>query len=818
MSAFTYQKGDVLGFAIDMTDAINPVISVYKNGQLYHVSSLSNSGSDDLIPFATLGSAGVIGGEATSALAAVTFNTIPETIIHDIPEGFEALELTGPLEKIQYLSTSGFITEPSNFPANQTYEDDVFNIPILKRSLDTSFTGGITQSYGEITIGNLDYTKDDWLDRSWNGREVKLLIGSPVWNLADYRNLARGISHELVSPDYNNLALKVRDKSGELNRPIKLRKFFGDSYEYSSYIEGSEGEYETLYNAGVAEGQFIPIAYGECYQVPAVLIDAAELIYQVHDGPISQVVAVYDKGLAVDFTGIEREGKFQLHAQPVGTITADIHGAKFTGFNAQDKVVGNYFPWGDHHSLANTTNGTLDSPTSTVTNSSSTGHYKAFSEVGHNSGKFAVTFELTDMDTGADIRIGVSNGLYSSLSGYLGSATAEWALSMDGNKLTEGVTTTSFMSALSESDKITLEINMDDKEIYYRVNNGSSVQVWDSTDLADLNNCFIGVSVGKGTNPTTVTVDGSFTWYNYNFPYSGLWNELTVGGKRGAPSYYNDPTNIIYDILNTWSYLDNEWINFDSLSDFYNNNSQEMGIWINNPRSAADIISEITRSYLAFWGFNRLGNFELKNLQAPENGTVSNSVVINQDEVRFEGINVKLRIIPTNKIDIGYRKFYKTLTEAEMAGIFQDAKSSGNNDNLTYISITPNPNGSGNIITFGKPEPEEQADLSKEYRIETLPNRYTKIKHKLSQESAQLNTVLVNKYDATKLARARMDIFGQLRTVHTFRIMKTGFNLSIGDIIEIDNPRFGFSGGKQCLIVGLDESFDPPQTTLEVFV
>lgn len=185
------------------------------------------------------------------------------------------------------------------------------------------------QSYGELTIENFDYTKDSWLDRSWNGRDVKLLIGDPDWDYSNYRFQTNAISHELVSPDYNNLSLKIRDRSGDLDKDIKLRKFLGDSYEEKVESVDEEGVFTSEYNSGVAEGAFIPLAYGFCYQVPAILVDAQEHIYQVHDGPIQAVNAVYDRGLSVDFSAsnaLLSEGKFRLLAQPAGTITCDIQG------------------------------------------------------------------------------------------------------------------------------------------------------------------------------------------------------------------------------------------------------------------------------------------------------------------------------------------------------------------------------------------------------------------------------------------------------------------------------------------------------------
>ena len=826
MSAFTYQKGDVIGFAVDMTDKFNPIIYVYKNNKLQHVSTISTDGSD-LIPFATMGGSGADqNAHPATQSSSVTFGTIPEIMSYPVPEGFEALELTGPLEKTEYMSTMGYITDSSTLPANQAYPDVITNVPILKKDLEISFVGNVKQSYGELTIENFDYTKDSWLDRSWNGRDVKLLIGDPDWDYSNYRFQTNAISHELVSPDYNNLSLKIRDRSGDLDKDIKLRKFLGDSYEEKVESVDEEGVFTSEYNSGVAEGAFIPLAYGFCYQVPAILVDAQEHIYQVHDGPIQAVNAVYDRGLSVDFSAsnaLLSEGKFRLLAQPAGTITCDIQGAKFAGIDVTNRIVGDYFHWGDSSTFTNTTEGNLNNPTSYVTNASVTSHYRAYSQVGHVDGKYSVQFKVSAMDSGEDFRIGITNGLPLTTTGTLGDNSGEWSITGSGDKYVEGVLTADVIPELLVADVLTLEINLDDGEVYARVNNDVPTLLFSSTELTNLNACFICVSVAKGSsNPTTLEVNSAAQEYAFNYPFTNFWDEYSITGRGGLgtqpDAFYSDPANIIYDIVRTWSDLEPEYIDLNSLQTFQNNNQQPMGLWISDARPLRDILSEITRSYLASWGFNREGRFILFNIANPDSVSVTNDVNINYDEVYERGVNIKSRIIPTSRVDIGYKRFYKTQEESELAGgVLDNAKPTPTDGKVLWM-ITAEPNaGGGFTYTFGTPQPKESVDYSKEYRIETIPNRYAKIKHKLSRESDQLDTVLVQKADATRLARNRVGLFGELRTVFTFKLKKLGFNIDIGDIINIDFPRYGFDGGKNCLVVGISESHNPLVTILDVF-
>ncbi len=73
-----------------------------------------------------------------------------------------------------------------------------------------------------------------------------------------------------------------------------------------------------------------PLVYGNCKQVPAVLIDSTRLIYQIHDRAVQAIDAVYDKGspltLTTNYTVDLTRGLITLLASPAGQITADVRG------------------------------------------------------------------------------------------------------------------------------------------------------------------------------------------------------------------------------------------------------------------------------------------------------------------------------------------------------------------------------------------------------------------------------------------------------------------------------------------------------------
>ena len=148
------------------------------------------------------------------------------------------------------------------------------------------------------------------MNDSWDGRQIKMYYGDPAWPKSDFRLLLNGMIADIYAKDQATLALKLRDKTWALNVPIQ-----------TNLIGGSTA------NAG----QPVPLCYGPCFNVTPVLTNAATHEYQVHDGPINDILAVYDGGVPVAFTKDLTHGKFTLSSAPVYEVTSDPQGAKVGG-------------------------------------------------------------------------------------------------------------------------------------------------------------------------------------------------------------------------------------------------------------------------------------------------------------------------------------------------------------------------------------------------------------------------------------------------------------------------------------------------------
>ena len=198
-------------------------------------------------------------------------------------------DLTATLPIIR-VSDRGWIGEPGDSLApNTPYAARLAEPPAIERNLplypDTSRRLALTA--GELRLvngdGALDALAGDW---SVAGRRVVLRRGphrrplhAPLTEFSQVADLrAAG-----AASGTTRLAVPLRPAAVELDVPV-CGLYLGTG--------GLEGP-STL------AGQFKPRLYGLKRNVEPVLIDAGLLLYQLHDGPLQQVIAVRDKGVAL---------------------------------------------------------------------------------------------------------------------------------------------------------------------------------------------------------------------------------------------------------------------------------------------------------------------------------------------------------------------------------------------------------------------------------------------------------------------------------------------------------------------------------------
>lgn len=248
----------------------------------------------------------------------------------------EAVANVSGTETTFYMSTFGYVTQPTDTPANTAY------LPIISTglqyteqiqlnvstSLTTASSTGSTSSSGmtggDIEIYNEDRSRDVWLSYTWVNRPIKAYIGDAKWNgvsssytRADFRLIFNGVMTDIGSQQRDKLNLIMSDKTQLLNVNVN-----------AALLGGSTA------NANVA----IPLCFGECFNVSPLLIDPVALTYQVHNGAIENIIEIRDNGVPIYNSTITggatvnlAVGTFTLTQQPAGTITASVQGDKPSG-------------------------------------------------------------------------------------------------------------------------------------------------------------------------------------------------------------------------------------------------------------------------------------------------------------------------------------------------------------------------------------------------------------------------------------------------------------------------------------------------------
>jgi hypothetical protein len=198
-------------------------------------------------------------------------------------------------------------------------------------------TGGGKVGVGDIVLNNADQGLAYLRDLGIDGRDVVVRVGPEgAAYPSGYTTFLTGTA-EQAEVGAATATIRLRDKLAVLAQPLQETLYAGSN----SLPSGAEGTADDL------EGKPKPILLGRRYHLEPVLVNTALLIYQIHDGPMHAVDAVYDKGVALTASGSDRAnlaaleaatvaagqydtclalGLIRLGASATGKVTADARG------------------------------------------------------------------------------------------------------------------------------------------------------------------------------------------------------------------------------------------------------------------------------------------------------------------------------------------------------------------------------------------------------------------------------------------------------------------------------------------------------------
>ena len=226
-----------------------------------------------------------------------------------------------------YFSDDGFVTAPDDAPASTYFEPRLLAALNFQRQLfaDGQLSGRSVPGAGTLQLNNADGSLDPMTAKAFDGRRVRVLLGDDGFTYDQFETIFDGTADGLEFDDVT-VTVRLRD----------LQSLFEAGIERGTY--GGSGGLDG--RIGLKDREK-PLSFGRVFHVPAVLVDPSSLTYQVHDGAIEDVQAVYDAGLALtkvsgvpaagQFSVNAASGTFRLGASAAGTVTADVRGDKADG-------------------------------------------------------------------------------------------------------------------------------------------------------------------------------------------------------------------------------------------------------------------------------------------------------------------------------------------------------------------------------------------------------------------------------------------------------------------------------------------------------
>lgn len=194
----------------------------------------------------------------------------------------------GAVRVLRY-STDGFRTGPADDPAHTLYDARIEQpISITRSIFDQGTTSGQSKvGFGDLVLSNPDGRLDDHLLLAFDGRPITIWRGlMSATSLADFTPIFVG-TMEQAEFGVDRIVIKLRDLQAPLQRPLQSTLFAGSN----ALPDGLEGVVDDL------AGKPKPLTFGRVFNITPPCVNTSRLIYQVHDGAISSIDEVRDRGV-----------------------------------------------------------------------------------------------------------------------------------------------------------------------------------------------------------------------------------------------------------------------------------------------------------------------------------------------------------------------------------------------------------------------------------------------------------------------------------------------------------------------------------------
>jgi hypothetical protein len=223
------------------------------------------------------------------------FGAISEVAISAVPDalrvtfaGVVTYDATESDDVSIWAASEEYISRLSDTPAGQPMRGTLDRLPQFDRTIigGDGFSG-LTNGWGDVALINAEGNYDGFIeDYAVDGREVIFYAGDPSGAFSGFFEVAKVVAKDLTV-DEQFLTVSLQDKSFLLDVPTQP-----NVYQGTGDLEGGTE----------LKGKRKPLAFGRVNNATPVLLISSELVFQINDGAVSTISAVYDQAYPLTAT------------------------------------------------------------------------------------------------------------------------------------------------------------------------------------------------------------------------------------------------------------------------------------------------------------------------------------------------------------------------------------------------------------------------------------------------------------------------------------------------------------------------------------
>ncbi len=212
-----------------------------------------------------------------------------------------------------FFSNVGLASTPSDFPENTFFDPRIIRpIRIQRNMFAPGRTFGPSQvGLGDLVLTNADGGLDFLDDYAFDGRRITQYRGRRGAGGKFKQVLVASIAGKPILTR-DKFVLKVRDRQTDVDVEVQATKYGGGN----ALPLGLDGVASDL------RGKPKPFLVGKVINIAPPVVNTSKLIYQVHDGVIASLDAVYDRG-------VNLSRSLQSWTQETTPVATDLFDAAF---------------------------------------------------------------------------------------------------------------------------------------------------------------------------------------------------------------------------------------------------------------------------------------------------------------------------------------------------------------------------------------------------------------------------------------------------------------------------------------------------------